>query len=65
MKVKKFSKVWFENKLKQYSKMPNAYPCKLTATKGFKPDLSKQPKREQRINFLYELAKEKGIKLNG
>ena len=28
-------------------------------------DLSKQSKREQRINSLYKLAKEKGIKLNG
>ncbi|MEI3508705.1 MAG: hypothetical protein V8R01_06380 [Bacilli bacterium] len=65
MKFKKFSKAWFENKLKQYKTMSNAYPCKLTVTKGFKRDLSKQSKREQRINSLYELAKEKGIKLNG
>lgn len=65
MKAKKFSKEWFENKLEQYRKMPNAYPKKLTATKGYKPDLSKLSKREQRINSLYELAKEKDIKLNG
>ncbi len=61
--MKKFSKEWFQNKLKQYKNMADGYPKKLTATKGFKPNLQRQSKREQRIESLYKLAKEKGVKL--
>lgn len=61
--MKKFSKDWFENKLTQYKKMTNGYPKQLTATKGYKPNLNVISKRTQRINSLYELAKEKGVKL--
>ncbi len=60
--MKKFSKEWFQNKLKQYRGM-SGYPMKLTATKGYKPNLRRQSKREQRIESLYKLAKEKGVRL--
>lgn len=62
--MKKFSKEWFENKLTQYKKMQNGYPKKLTSTKGYKPNLNVVSKRTQRIESLYDLAKEKGVKLD-
>ena len=61
--MKKFSKEWFQNKLKQYKNMAPGYPTKLTATRGYKPNLWIKNKRSQRIEALYKLAKEKGIKL--
>ncbi len=60
--MKKFSKEWFQNKLKQYQSM-SGYPTKLTATKGYKPNLRRQSKKEQRIESLHKLANEKGVKL--
>ena len=38
IEMKKFSKEWFENKLKQYQKMNVGYASKLTHTKGYKQD---------------------------
>ena len=64
MKVKKFSKEWFENKLKQYKNMPHSYGNKLTPTKGWRTDLRSQNKKYQRIESLYKLAKEKKIKIS-
>ena len=63
MKVKKFSKEWFENKLTQIIKNQSRTPMKLTATKGYKPDLKKSTVKEQQIKSILNLAKEKGIKL--
>ncbi len=62
--MKKFSEEWFQNKLKQYKNMTPGYPKKLTATKGYKPNLRRKDTREQRVESLYRLAEEKGIKLD-
>lgn len=61
--MKRFSKEWFLNKLKQYRKMTPGYPKKLTSTKGYKPNVNRKSTKEQRIESLYKLAKEKGVKL--
>ena len=61
--MKKFSKEWFENKLKQYKSMQKGSPMRLTATKGYKPITTTKSKQEQRIESLVKLAKEKHIKL--
>lgn len=63
MKCKKFSKEWFENKLIQYRKMQPGYKFKLTHTKGYKPDITSESIRDQKIKSLYKLAKEKHIDL--
>lgn len=66
MNLKKFSKEWFENKLKQYKNMQDGTFKYLTNTKGFKPissDDKKYSKKEQRIKSLINLAKEKNIEL--
>ena len=62
--MKRFSEEWFKNKMKQYKNMMPSYPTKLTATKGYKADLRKKDKREQRIESLYKLAEEKRVKLD-
>lgn len=64
MKMKKFSKEWFDNKLKQYKNMQDGTMKHLTSTKGYKPINSsdkKYSKKYQRIVCLQRLAKEKGI----
>ena len=61
--MKKFSKEWFENKLKQYENMQDGRGKRLNLTKGWKPNLRGKSKRNQRIESLYKLAKEKNIKL--
>lgn len=63
MKIKKFSKKWFENKLKQYKSMQDGRGKRLNPTKGWKSDIRGRSKKEQRIESLYKLAKEKEIKL--
>lgn len=63
MKIKKFSKEWFENKLKQYKSMQDGRGKRLNSTRGWKPDLRGKSKKGQRIESLYKLAKEKNIKL--
>lgn len=63
MKIKKFSKEWFENKLKQYESMQDGRGKRLNPTKGWKSDIRGRSKKEQRIESLYKLAKEKEIKL--
>ena len=62
MEIKKFSKEWFENKLKQYESMQYGRGKRLNPTKGWKPDLRGKSKKEQRIESLYKLAKEKNVK---
>mgnify|MGYP004521343433 CR=1 FL=1 len=62
MKIKKFSKEWFGNKLKQYENMLDGRGKRLNLTKGWKPDLRGKSKKEQRIESLYKLAKEKSVK---
>lgn len=61
--MKKFSKEWFENKLVQAQKMSTGKGRRLTATKGYVPDLRSQDKRQQRIEDIKRLAKEKKIRL--
>ena len=61
--MKKFSKEWFENKLKQAEGMSRGKGKRLTATKGYVPDLRSQDKRQQRIDDIRKLAKEHKIKL--
>lgn len=61
--MKRFSKEWFENKLKQYLNMQEGRGKRLNPTKGYIPDLRGKSKKEQRIESLYKLAKEKNIKL--
>lgn len=61
--MKKFSKEWFENKLVQAKKMSTGKGRRLTATKGYSPDLRSQDKRQQRIEDIKRLAKEKKIRL--
>ena len=63
MKCKKFSKEWFENKLTQYENNLSGHGKKLTPTKGFKPDLRSKDKKEQRIESLFKLAKEKKVRI--
>lgn len=66
MKAKKFSKEWFESKLIQLKKMQDGTFKRLTATKGYKPINSndkRHSKKQQRIESLKRLAKDKGIKL--
>lgn len=62
MKIKKFSKEWLENKLKQYKNMQDGRGKRLNPTKGWKPDLRGKNKKAQRIESLYKLAKEKNIR---
>lgn len=62
MEIKKFSKEWFENKLKQYESMQYGRGKRLNPTKGWKPDLRGKSKKEQRIESLYKLAKGKNVK---
>lgn len=61
--MKKFSKEWFKNKLKQYVSMQPSRGKRINPTKGWKPDLRNKSKKDQRIESLYKLAKEKDIKL--
>ena len=63
MKVKKFSKEWFENKLKQAEGMLGGKGRRIHPTKGYRPDLQSQNKREQRIEDIHRLAKQHGVKL--
>lgn len=63
MKVKKFSKEWFENKLLQAEKMIGGRGKRLTSTKGYKPNIRYQNNKFQRINDIKKLAKDKGIKI--
>ena len=62
MKIKKFSKEWFGNKLKQYENMLDGRGKRLNPTKGWKSDIKGRSKKEQRIESLYKLAKEKNVK---
>ena len=62
--MKKFSEEWFQNNFKKYKNITTGYPNKITEKKGYKPNLRRKDTREQRVESLYRLAEEKGIKLD-
>ena len=61
--MKKFSKEWFENKLLQAENMTGGRGKRLHPTKGYRPDMKSDDNKQQRIESIKNLAKEKGIKL--
>ena len=60
--MKKRTKEWFEHKLMIFEKMMPSKGRKLTATKGYKPDLDKNIK-QQRIDDLKKEAKKRGFNI--
>ena len=60
--MKNRTKEWFEHKLMIFEKMMPSKGRKLTATKGYKPDLYKDIKQE-RIDNLKNEAKKRGYKI--
>ena len=59
---RKRTKEWFLHKLMIFEKMAPSKGIKLTATKGWRPDLNHDIKQE-RIDNLKAEAKKRGIKL--